>query len=266
MFRFWSFFQIFECAVLRRQPLRPCRSAASELAWPMPPMPSRRRHALVPVAYALLLVCWAATVSRAQPIPAPFPNQFVAAFQEVLSLNGVDQPRTSGAWFYDIKDQHWRADHHAPQANNFCACANNATHEACSLIFTDGHLFVDFVDAPANCCHLCDKADGCSPLLPTWISQPATGPAVFKGAYVDDDGRDCFNYCIPGAAAALDCWAIHSDNSPCQYSEVFDFPGMHIVHNLTMTSWQEIAPPPSAFLVRPSCQQPCPRVFPWTCG
>ena len=161
--------------------------------------------------------------------------------------------------------------------NNFCACAGLNTSAACSLIFSQsGSMYVDFAFAPASCCHLCDAKDGCSALLPNWISQPAEqGKATFEGIYIDAANRQCFNWCVPGEAAAHDCWAFQDVDSkvlwlgdrqiPCMYSELFSFPGGTVVHNLTFTSFLEQSPPRSAFTVRNECNKPCPKQFPVTC-
>jgi hypothetical protein len=180
------------------------------------------------------------------------------------------QPASSGAWFYSALSNEWRADHYAPQMNNFCACAGVNTSDACSLIFAQsGHMYIDFALEPDACCHLCDAKDGCGVLVPAWIAQPAAqGKAIFEGVYTDAANRQCSNWCIPGQAAAQDCWAfqeVGGAQQPCMYSENFAFPGGSIVHNLTFTSFVAQTPPRSAFAVRPACEKPCPKQFPVTC-
>jgi hypothetical protein len=200
----------------------------------------------------------------AQPTPQPMPSQFVAKFDETFIMTGQPSPAPStGAWFYSATTNEWRADHYAPQTNNFCACAAQNTSDSCSLIFThDGHMYVDFPNLP-YCCHLCDSIFGCGVLQPSWISSSTN--ATFKGVYTDTDGRKCYNWCIPGFAAANDCWAFHDDQTPCMYSENFSFPGGSIAHNLTFTSFDVAAPPESMFVIRPQCNQMCPKIFPITC-
>jgi hypothetical protein len=130
-------------------------------------------------------------------------------------------------------------------------------------------MYVDYPSNHAACCRACGPAEGCSPLIPTWIS--ASPNKTFVGAYTGARGQTCYEWCIPGAYAAADCWAFSVDPSsgaqvPCQYHETFTYPGTDIVHNLTFTAFQRGRQPDTPFTVRPECHKPCPRLFPTTCG
>ena len=220
--------------------------------------------------------------------PPPLPVSFSLNFSE--SWSGFPASPNTGAWLYDYPNQLWRADHNAPQNNNFCSCADNATSDSCSLIFvpngpagaTDpriaaGGMFVDFPDKPEECCWLCGKDDGCSPLTPDWLS---SGPYVETG--VDTGGCDIF--CIPGASATADCLSYPPSSSsssssssskgvsnasiPCLYTENFSFSGTAIVHNLTFHKETFVPGPPprDVFNVRAECGKPCKNLFPASCG
>ena len=209
-------------------------------------------------------------LAASAPQPAPWPGAFSVRFSEWITpfAPGPPPPASHGAWLYSYATKSWRAEHGTAteqQFNNFCACASNTT-AACALIFTaDGHMYADFPSAPDDCCRVCDAADGCSVLKPDWLS--SASDRVYAGASVID-GRTCYEYCIPGADAIADCLLFEADQTPCRYSESFNFSGAVIVHNLTFTpgSFKVGPQPPSAFAVRPECSKACPRVFPTTCG
>jgi len=219
---------------------------------------------------ALCLAARAASASAAPPAPPPLADAFSVRFAETFS--GYPAAPSSGAWFYDYPARLWRAEHDAPQVNNFCSCANNATTDACALLFVPaapapyagGGLFVDFPARPDDCCWLCGAAEGCTPLTPTWLSG-----AKYTSAGVDAAGCDIS--CVPGDQAAADCLSYPRGGSrvPCLYTETFSFgPGQTVVHNLTFdrASYAEGAPPAALFRVRDACAKPCPRLFPATCG
>jgi hypothetical protein len=213
----------------------------------------------------------AAPGSASPPLPAPFPAAFSVRFVETLAFGPTPSPPNPGAWFYNFKDQQWRADHDAPQQNNFCACADNTTTQSCHLLFAPDALYADFPDAPDTCCRVCNASDGCSALIPTWISGAGSARTYAGNATID--GRLCYKYCIPGAEAAADCWAFSvgpaGEQIPCQYAETFNFgAGTTITHNLTFvaSTYEVREQPPSLFTVRAACRKECPRVFPTTCG
>ena len=202
------------------------------------------------------------------PPPPPMAPAFTVNFTETFS--GYPAPPTTGAWYYDWPRRLWRADHNAPQNNNFCSCANNATTAACSLLFVpvapghpDGGLFAEFPDAPGDCCRLCGPAEGCTPLMPTWLSASA------RKTYAGLDARGCGTWCEPGDEAAADCMSFGAKSrGACLYTETFRFGQTAVVHNLTfdLSTYVEAAPPAALFAVRPACSKPCPRLFPATCG
>ena len=150
----------------------------------------------------------------------------------------------------------------------FCACADNTTSASCSLIFDSSGMYVDYPSNHSACCRACGASEGCSPLLPTWIS--ANPARKYIGSIVLD-GRTCYSWCIPGAEANEDCWSFSVDASngqqrACRYSELFGLPGTSITHNLTFSSYVVGPQPESVFAVRAECHKPCPRLFPTTCG
>lgn len=215
----------------------------------------------------------AQTAARAAA-PPPLPDSFAIRFNE--SFSGFPAPPGgNGEWLYDFPRRLWRADHNAPQVNNFCSCADNSTTDSCSLLFVPhgppgspyerrGGLFVDFPASPSRCCWLCGPDEGCTPLTPTWLSAGNYSPAV-------PDAQGCAQFCVPGDQAAADCLSYPPTGGavPCQYSETFAFgPGQTVVHNLTFLrdSFRPGPPPADAFRVRPECAQPCPRLFPTQCG
>ncbi len=205
--------------------------------------------------------------------PPPLPNAFSIRFNETFS--GFPAPLGgSGAWFYDYPSRRWRAEHDAPQVNNFCSCADNTTTASCALLFVPhgppqspyaarGGLFVDFPDAPSECCWLCGPDEGCTPLTPTWLSG-----ANFTPAGRDEQG--CNIFCAPGDQATADCLSYSGGSSvPCLYTESFAFgPGETVVHNLTFIrdTFHLGPPPPDAFHLRQECAKPCERLFPAQCG
>jgi len=206
--------------------------------------------------------------------PPPLPTSFSISFNE--SFTGFPAAPNTGSWQYDFPRRLWRADHDAPQVNNFCSCANNATNASCSLLFVPhgppgsayearGGLFVDFPSAPSECCWLCGPDEGCTPLKPDWLSAAKYAPA-------GKDARGCEEFCVPGDQAAADCLSYPpggGDNVPCLYSETFSFgPGQTVVHNLTFLreTFRPGPPPADAFHVRSECGKPCARLFPAQCG
>ena len=215
----------------------------------------------------------AATLSP--PPPPPLPLSFSINFSE--SWSGFPAPPNAGLWNYDWPRGLWRADHFAPQTNNFCGCANNATTGSCSLIFVPrgpagaldpraaaGGMFVDFADSPEDCCWLCGEDEGCTPLSPTWLSG-----GKYQNNGVDEGGCDIF--CIPGDTATADCLSYppsRSNNVPCLYTENYNFGGTLVVHNLTFKKESFVPGPPplERFAVRNECGKPCKNLFPAQCG
>ena len=203
------------------------------------------------------------SLSFAATPPPPLPESFSIAFRETFS--GFPAPQSTGAWMYDFPAGHWRAEHHAPQTNNFCSCSNNATTDSCALIFTKSGMYVDFYETtPPSCCRLCGEAEGCTPLTPDWLSGNS------NKTYIGVDSNGCGEWCVPGDQAASDCLSYSSQNPkvPCAYSETFDFGSTVVVHNLTFdaASFKPGRPPAAAFALRPDCQKPCTRLFPAQCG
>lgn len=201
------------------------------------------------------------SVVTASPILSPsFTINFTETFQ-----NYPGAVPTSGAWFYNYPERLWRADHNEPNSNNFCGCAKD-TNASCSLIFSGtgtsrAGLYVDFPSFPEACCFLCSDSDGCSPLIPTWLSG-----ANFTR--VDDDG--CWEYCEAGAVAE-DCMSFPPSGAmpPCKYMESISAGGGSIIyHNLTFNASTYVPGPPKAsvFELRPECSKNCPNPFPAKCG
>ncbi|KDO16995.1 hypothetical protein SPRG_17564 [Saprolegnia parasitica CBS 223.65] len=190
--------------------------------------------------------------------PPAWPATFQANFTEVFS--GFPAAPSTGAWYYRYEangPHQWRADHNAPQANNFCKCAKPGVTDTCQLFFEPSALFVHFPSLGA-CCSLCSAADGCSPLKPDWLSgnQPQRTPGSEM-----IDGRRCFQYCTPGAVFN-DCMSYDENGKPCQYSETSTFsPSFTVVHNLTFTSWSKHISDASVFDLPAQCKEPCPRQF-----
>ena len=191
-------------------------------------------------------------------------------FSETFS--GFPAPPSTGAWYYSYPQRLWRVDHNAPQSNNFCACALNTT-DSCSLLFTPknyfglrGGMYIDFPAHPSQCCRACGADEGCTILKPDWLLSNAS----FAG--VTEDG--CSEFCTPGAEAAADCMSYPPSglNPPCKYLETFQFRSAHpaatISHNLSFVaaSYAEGPVDPTRFAVRSECEQPCPSLFPTTCG
>ena len=223
---------------------------------------------------AAALVRVAASSSPAAP--PPLPDSFSIRFNESFSGFPAPPGGSSGAWQYDFPNRQWRADHNAPQVNNFCSCADNTTTASCALLFVPhgppgspyeqrGGLFIDFPSSPSQCCWLCGPDEGCTPITPTWLSAANYTPAV-------PDAQGCAEFCIPGDQAAADCLSYPpggGSDVPCLYSETFAFgPGQTVVHNLTFLreSFRPGPPPADAFRVRQECAKPCPRLFPTQCG
>jgi hypothetical protein len=207
---------------------------------------------------ALWLAAAAAPAAAAPTAPPPLAPSFSIRFRETFT--GFPAPPTSGAWFYDFPRRLWRADHDAPQSNNFCACALNTT-DSCSLLFTPAGLYVDYKDHPQNCCRLCGAAEGCTALSPSWLA---------NGSLVGTTEDGCSEYCEPGDEATADCMSFPPSgrNPPCKYLEHFSFGATTITHNLTFEAQTYVEGPqdPAHFAVRSQCAQPCPNLFPATCG
>ena len=213
---------------------------------------------------ALLLFLCTATHAAPTP-PIPMAPSFSVRFNETYS--GYPAPPSTGAWFYEWDRRRWRAEHDAPQTNNFCGCASNTTIGSCALIFTPearGGLYIDFPNSPSLCCHLCDADDGCSILLPGWLS---ASPNL---TYAGEDQQGCGSWCVPGGEAVADCmsYPLGGGRVPCQYSETFNFSGAVIGHNLTFAtnSYTEGPQSDALFALRPECAKDCPRLFPSQCG
>lgn len=196
---------------------------------------------------------------------------FSVSFNETFSANYPAAPST-GSWVYEYPRHRWRADHNAPQTNNFCSCVSNTT-DSCALIFVPpdespnarGGLFVDYTDHPELCCFLCDDATGCSPIAPDWLS--ANPNATHVG--LDDAGCDA--WCAPGDSASADCLSTPAPGSrtPCTYFESYNLgPGSVITHNLSFAqdSYREGPQSDAAFALRAECAKDCPRAFPAQCG
>jgi hypothetical protein len=210
---------------------------------------------------ALALTCGVAL--SAAPRPLPLAPSFSVRFAE--SFTGFPAAPSSGAWFYDWPRHRWRAEHDAPQSNNFCACASNAS-ASCALIFTDagrGGLYVDFPDAPGDCCHLCGDDEGCTVLRPDWLS--ASAAAVDAGPV-----RGCEQWCVLGDQATADCLSYPPAGGrvPCAYDESFNFSGALVTHTLAFdaSSYREGDQSDALFAIRPECAKDCPKLFPATCG
>jgi hypothetical protein len=225
------------------------------------------------LGFSLLLLATAAPPASSAPTPPPLPEAFSIRFNESFSGFPVP-PGGSGAWQYDYPRRLWRADHYAPQVNNFCSCADNSTTASCALLFVPhgppgtpyegaGGLFVDFPNAPASCCWLCGADEGCTPLTPSWLSGGNYSPA-------GEDAQGCEVFCEAGDQATADCLSYRPGSDvPCLYTESFSFgPGQTVVHNLTFQrdTFRPGPPPPDAFRVRQECAKPCPRLFPAQCG
>ena len=224
---------------------------------------------------ALLLAVLAASVGAQSAQPSPLPLEFDAIFDEVFLIDGQEQPASAGAWFYAFDQGGWRTDHFTPQMNNFCACADNSTEQSCSLVFNSAGMFVSFTTDQAACCRACGAAEGCSPLLPGWIS--ANPNRTLVGTETVGTGkkaRVCEAWCVPGEAAQADCWLFAADDSgqqtPCRYSETFAFDrgggSTTVLHNLTFIDYKPRKQSPELFRVPQECEKPCPRLFPTTCG
>lgn len=236
---------------------------------------------VLPAPSCFLLVLLASTLPAgilcSAPSPPPLPLSFSIQFNETFS--GFPAPPSSGAWAYDFPNSLWRADHFAPQSNNFCACSDNTTTGSCALLFVPsgptgapspidkGGMFVDFIDAPHECCWMCGSDEGCTPLIPTWLSNN-----TYTNFGIDDLG--CNEFCVPGASAAEDCLsypigtAVPQPNVPCKYSETFTFGTTTILHNLTFRrdTFVPGPPPSSVFKIRDECGKPCRNLFPAQCG
>jgi hypothetical protein len=228
------------------------------------------------------IVATLVALAGAQPAqPSPLPLEFVAIFNELFVIDGKEYPST-GMWTYAFDLGLWRTDHLKPQMNNFCACADNTTDADCSLIFNPDGMYATFTLNPWACCRVCGPEDGCSPLIPSWIS--ANSARAFVGTEVIHK-RTCEAWCVPGVDAVADCWLFEpqpdGSQTPCRYSETFSFDaltastlpaghlhdGTAVVHNLTFVDYKVRKQPAAAFHVPKDCRNvTCPRTFPTTCG
>ena len=198
--------------------------------------------------------------AAAPPSPIPMAPEFAVTFVETYA--GFPAPNSTGAWSYDWPRRRWRAQHDAPQLNNFCQCASNTT-DTCALIFTQearGGMYVDFPGHPELCCHLCSTADGCSVLTPGWLS--ASPNVSFAG-----ESNGCNTWCVPGDYSTHDCMSYPPGGGrvPCSYTETI--PG-NITHELAFDRQSYVEGPQSdsLFTIRPECAKDCPSLFPSTCG
>jgi hypothetical protein len=198
------------------------------------------------------------SAGAAPPTPPPLAPSFSVRFRETFT--GFPAPPSTGAWYYSFPDRHWRVEHDAPNSNNFCSCALN-TSDSCALLFTPAGMYVDFRDHPHQCCRLCGAAEGCTVLSPTWLA---------NGTLQSQPVNGCREYCEPGDEATADCMSFPPSNTnpPCAYMETFAFGGTTVTHNLTFEPQTYAEGPQDAalFAVRSECQQPCPNLFPATCG
>ncbi|ETV67284.1 hypothetical protein H257_16518 [Aphanomyces astaci] len=194
--------------------------------------------------------------------PPTWPLVFEASFSE--AYEGFSVVPSSGRWYYHYNtssggSKRWRVDHLEPQRNNFCGCVLPDESSSCQLFFTPDGLYVNFPALDNECCRLCTAEGGCSPLKPDWLSR--AHPTRSAGADIID-GRQCYQYCTPGAQF-LDCMSYDAFGWPCRYSESWSpSPTLHIVHNLTFTSWTNHINDPHIFDLPMPCQTPCPRQFP----
>ena len=217
---------------------------------------SLRPRAQASLALALLA---AAAAASAPSAPPPLPPSFSIRFNETFA--GYPAPPSTGAWFYSWPTREWRAEHDAPNSNNFCQCASNTT-DSCALIFTRAAgMFVDYKDHPEQCCRLCGEAEGCTILTPTWLA---------NGSLVGTTEDGCSEYCVPGDQAAADCLSYPPSgaNPPCKYLETFSFGPNNFTHNLTFfrQTFAEGPQDPALFEIRSECNKPCPKLFPASCG
>ncbi|OQS02027.1 hypothetical protein THRCLA_05567 [Thraustotheca clavata] len=176
----------------------------------------------------------AMTIDKKIDAPPPLPPAFQATFTEVF--DGFPAPLSTGAWYYHYEangSHQWRADHYAPQRNNFCSCAKPGEFSTCELYFDPDGLYIHFPSLD-DCCRLCTAESGCSPLKPDWLLSSAF---TRSPGYDIIHGRKCYQYCTPGAVFN-DCMSFDSTGIPCQYSETATFvKELTIIHNLTFTSW-----------------------------
>lgn len=206
--------------------------------------------------------------SSTTPTPPTLAESFSINFTETFA--GFPAPPTSGAWFYDYPQKLWRADHHAPNSNNFCSCVTDALlNLSCSLIFSPGTgtgvakpgLYVDFPEQPESCCFLCSDSTGCSPLIPAWLA---------NSTYTGNTEDGCSEFCEQGAEA-MDCMSFPPTGSmpPCKYMETFSMGAQGtIYHNLSFIRSTYLPGPPDStlFALRPECSKTCPKTFPDQCG
>jgi hypothetical protein len=237
----------------------------------MHPAPCFRRAR--PALRSLISLLVAAAAAD-PPRPIPLATEFSVEFAETFA--GFPAAPTTGAWFSDYPRGLWRAEHRSPQANNFCACADNTTTASCALVFVPDRnapsalpegMYVDFFDSsPASCCRLCGAAEGCTPLRPDWLS---ASPSL---AYAGVDGVGCDRWCVPGDSANVDCMSFArggGSRMPCQYFELFEMgPAGNITHNLTIVAdtYAEGPQGDDLFALRPECNKPCAQIFPTQCG
>jgi len=208
------------------------------------------------------------SLSTTTPSPPSLAQSFSIDFIETF-VGFPAPPFSTGSWYYDYPQRLWRADHHAPNVNNFCSCVTDSLlNLSCSLIFSPGTgtgvsnpgLYVDFPEKPESCCFLCSDSIGCSPLIPDWLAG-----SNFTGT-VDN----CNEFCEQGAEA-MDCMSFPPSGAmpPCKYMETFSMGSQgKIYHNLSFIKSSYTPGPPDAslFALRPECSKSCPKTFPDQCG